>query len=191
MPKIHKVEKARKAIPSINVAVGETYYWWKRRFGRSKSGTVVKSKTYPKRQELTSSSYLCAVYDLEDKVNAMSNEEILNGGLEDVYSDLETIKDELEEKLENMPEGLRESSDSGQTLQQRIDATEEAMSEVEEVKSRAEDWYGEHGEKGYDLEEFSAGEGEDDEDTGAGEADDYLAEAEAIVDEFRGISFGG
>ena len=51
---------------------------------------------------------------------------------EDILSEFTDLKDELQERLDNMPESLQDS-DSGQTLQDRIDWLEEAYSQLEEI----------------------------------------------------------
>ena len=51
---------------------------------------------------------------------------------EDILSEFTDLKDELQERLDNMPESLQDS-DSGQTLQDRIDGLEEACSQLEEI----------------------------------------------------------
>lgn len=189
MPKINTVKNARKAIPELGIAVGDTYYWWKRRYSNSPAGVLVKSKTYPKRQQLTSSGYLISIYDLEDETNRMDNESILNGGIDSLIESITSIKEELEEKLENMPEGLRENSSSGQMLQERIDAADEAISELEDAQNEAESWYGEHGESGYDLDSLQPN--EDLEDDEKNDAENALSEAQEIIDRVQRVNFGG
>lgn len=51
---------------------------------------------------------------------------------EDILSEFTDLKDELQERLDNMPESLQDS-DSGQTLQDRIAGLEEACSQLEEI----------------------------------------------------------
>ena len=51
---------------------------------------------------------------------------------------VETLRDLLsqcEDNLENMPESLRESSSTGETLQSRIDNLEEVIDELEQISS--------------------------------------------------------
>lgn len=56
--------------------------------------------------------------------------EALQGLIEEVNSDIETIKDEEQEALENLPESLQEG-EKGQTMQSAIDSLEEAYGELE------------------------------------------------------------
>jgi hypothetical protein len=48
-------------------------------------------------------------------------------------SEIESMKEEAEERLDNMPEGLRENSSSGQTLQGYIDAFEQWHDELDGI----------------------------------------------------------
>ena len=69
MPRVKHVQSARKAIPSAGIEVGDSYYWWKFRYGGKRV-----SKTYPKRSQLTQSlwsSVYAAQEELEEaKANA-------------------------------------------------------------------------------------------------------------------------
>lgn len=176
MPRV-KSQKANKDYPAQGIKKGQIYYSWKFRYGGKRM-----SLTYPKPSQLTQSEYLGAVYDFQERIQSMSNEEILNGGLEDLYQEIETLKDETEEKKSNMPEQLQEVG-SGEILTQRIDDLETFLSELDTVKSNAEDWYSEHGEKGYDLDALSFDEDEEEPDS----AQEALDAAEAIIEEFRGL----
>lgn len=129
MPKVHTVKKARKAYKAYGIKKGDTYYWWKFRYGGK-----VMSKTYPKRSQLTRSDYLATLYDLEDSIAEWSAEspEGLAAMRDELVSDLETLRDEQEEKRDNMPEQLQDSG-SGELLQERYDALDGAISELESI----------------------------------------------------------
>jgi hypothetical protein len=60
MPRVNFVKKARKAIPSSGIKVGDSYYWWKFRYG----GKFV-SKERPRQSQLTQSK-LSGVYAAEE-----------------------------------------------------------------------------------------------------------------------------
>jgi len=132
MPKVNTVKKARKDYPDFGIKKGDTYYYWSFNFG-----PTVKSKTYPKRSQLTRSDFLAQLWDLEDglpeRFHNLDN-------VSDIESELETLKDEIQnlldgtqEKYDNMPEQLQESSDAGQTLQERIDALENWISDLDGI----------------------------------------------------------
>ena len=62
---------------------------------------------------------------------------------EQIAAELESIRDDVQERLDNMPEGLQEG-DIGQTLQERIDNLETAIDElysidIEDIKSEMAD----------------------------------------------------
>ena len=80
-----------------------------------------------KRSETTSSDYLSQVWDLQDEANVTNEEEA-----HDVKCVLESIKDEQQEKLDNIPEQLKEA-EAGSTLQERIDNLETAINDIESV----------------------------------------------------------
>jgi hypothetical protein len=126
MARVTKVEHAQKDYPEYEIKKGDTYYWWKFRFG----GKHV-SKTYPNRSQLTQSSFLGSLYDLED--NWSLDREDPQGSIEDLKSQVEDLKSQCEESLENMPDNLRENSESGNLLQERIDQCDEWIGNLEGI----------------------------------------------------------
>ena len=131
MAKVNFVKKAQKDYPEYEIKKGESYYWWKFRFG----GKHV-SKTPPKREQLTQSNYLISLYAVEDSLNNLeqsSSLDTIQDDIEGIIGDIENIKSECEEKLQNMPEHLQESSSSGQMLQERIENLDNFVSELEGI----------------------------------------------------------
>lgn len=126
MPRVNIVQKARKAIPSAGVEVGDKYYWWKFRYGGKRV-----SKTYPTRSQLTNSGFLQSLYELED--NLEFSREDLEGSVIDIVSQIESLRDECQDSLDNMPEHLQDSSESGQLLQERIESLDQWISDLEGV----------------------------------------------------------
>lgn len=124
MPRVHFVKKARKADPRYDINVGDSYYHWSFRYGG-----MQKSKTPPKRSQLTQSSFLSQLYDLQDQG---IDREDLESSRDDLVSSLEDLKSECEESLENIPEQLRDAP-AGETLQERIDSLESWISDLEYV----------------------------------------------------------
>lgn len=53
-------------------------------------------------------------------------------GRDSIVSDLESLRDDLQDRLDNMPEGLQQG-DTGQLLQERIDCLDSAISELEDI----------------------------------------------------------
>ena len=127
MPRVHHVRKARKSYSNDGIEKGDSYYWWQFAFGRK-----IRSKTKPVRSQLTQSGFLSNLYDLQDGLaNRFTDIYAIADDKQNLYDELEGMKQECEDSLENMPEGLRETSSSGELLQERIDALEEWLDELE------------------------------------------------------------
>lgn len=133
MPKVNFVKSARKAKPEYDIKVGDSYYWWSMMHGSR--GVKHYSKTAPKPAQLTNSDFLQQLYGIHDDIAAgsASNQEEFDSFKEDVLSAIETLKDETEDKLNNMPDGLQQGS-TGELLQERIDALDSWYTELENVE---------------------------------------------------------
>jgi hypothetical protein len=112
MPRVH-TQKANKDYPSVGVVKGQTYYKWKFRFG-----PLVRSATYPKASQLTRSEFLGQVYDFQDRLEAITEDELKEGVLEEIASEMEDLGSEQEEKQQNMPDSLQYSP-TGELLEGR------------------------------------------------------------------------
>jgi hypothetical protein len=125
MARAHFVKKAAKKNPVAKK--GEPYYWWAFRFG----GKHYR-KTPPRRSQLTQSAFLSSLYELEDDMAAATptNVSDLQMAIEDWILTLETMRDDCQGSLDNMPEGLQQG-DTGQRLQDRIDSCDSWISEME------------------------------------------------------------
>lgn len=144
MGKVQYIKKARKQWKcgkcNTLIEVGMSYYKGEINFGP----TIVRC-TRCKLQpwEVTTSEYSLQVGEL---VNNWS--ETYGQGeeaLEEISSELENIRDQVQERLDNMPEGCQEG-DVGQMMQERIDALESAQSDIDcidadDAKSSAADSY--------------------------------------------------
>lgn len=124
------VKKARRALPDYGIGIGDSYYWWKFRFGGKHY-----SKTPPKQSQLTSSPYLSQILEIQERVFDREDPESF---VEEIKSELESLKDELEGNLQNMPEGLQQG-DTGQLLQERIDCLDQAVTDLENIDMEFED----------------------------------------------------
>ena len=139
MPRVHFVKKARKDNPVVKK--GESYYWWQFAFSPRSY-----SKTKPTRSQLTKSSFLSQLYDLEDQIGNGSGQwtdfESIQSNIDELVDQLQSLADECQDSLDNMPEQLQESSQAGETLQERIDALEETISCIEsyDVPELPENW---------------------------------------------------
>lgn len=128
MPRVHTVKKARKDYPNQGIQKGDTYYWWEFRFGGK-----VRSKTYPKPSQLTQSEFLGTLYDIEERLGDLTLDDVEEGCLDDIISELENLRDETQDKWDNIPEQLQDTSDAGMLLQERVDSLEEFISDLENV----------------------------------------------------------
>lgn len=105
---------------------GEKYYWWKFRFGG-----IRYSLTPPRRSQLTQSGFLSQMYDLMDgDVQNLAYDGIADQ-IESIKSELEEMRDECQDSLDNMPEHLQESSDSGMLLQERIESLDSSIDNLD------------------------------------------------------------
>lgn len=86
--------------------------------------------------EVTTSDYQLSVGEIV--YHWQDNYDVSEEGRDEIISELESIKDDLEGRLENMPEGLQEG-DAGQLLQERIDCLESAISDLESIDFELDD----------------------------------------------------
>lgn len=138
MPRVH-TQRAAKDYPEQGIEKGEIYYKWTLRPGGPYSrGTTYKSKTFPKPWQLTSSEFLQRQYMLEDRLQELTEEDLLNGELESIASDIRELGEEQQEKFDNMPEGLQQGS-TGEMIEERACNCEAWADEVENVEVPEQD----------------------------------------------------
>lgn len=118
----------------IIINVGESYYTWCFYGGQPKY-----SKTAPKRSELTQNWFKIELYKIQEEIEEHENQdpEDVATLVESVMERIESLRDECQEHLDNIPEQLQES-DAGQTLQSRIEALDDALSEFENINTEFE-----------------------------------------------------
>lgn len=126
MPRVNHVKAARKDYPQFGIQKGDSYYWWSFRFGPE-----IKSKTYPKRWQLTQSAFLQELWQLEDGLEF--DREDLDNSVSSLVDEIQALVDQCQDSLDNMPDNLRESSETGMLLQERIDALEQWISDLQSV----------------------------------------------------------
>lgn len=112
MPRVHYVKKARKDHGS-HIKKGESYYWWKFRYGPR-----MISKTRPKPSQLTQSEFLSKFYSIQEELEAMTT--ISEGDVKEYVARIEELADTCENNLMNMPDSLQDGK-VGQLLQERFD----------------------------------------------------------------------
>lgn len=147
MPKVHHVKKARKAYKAEGIGKGDSYYWWKLRIGTP----VRRSKTKPRRSQLTESEFFGVMWDAEDDlemaVSAFRSDgdaAALASSCNDAASAVREAGEGCTGRRENMPEQLQDS-EKGQLLEARAeqceliaDALESAASDIESAEEPAE-----------------------------------------------------
>lgn len=135
MPRVHRVESARKAKPEHGIEVGKPYYWWKTRMtiGKSYVGRIHYSLTPPKQSQVTSNAFQSALLAVQEQFDAgFDTPDAAESQIESAKDELESLKDEQEDKLNNMPEGLQQGS-SGELLQERIDGLDSLIQELDGI----------------------------------------------------------
>jgi hypothetical protein len=121
------VKKARKDYPEHDIKKGESYWWWKFRFGSKNY-----SKTKPRPSQLTQSEFLGTIYDIHDTLQGMTIEDISEDCLQEVIDELTQLGEETDERLNNMPDQLQDAP-TGELLQSRVDEVDSMVSELEGV----------------------------------------------------------
>ena len=187
MPRVTHVKSARKDNPVCKR--GESYYWWKFRYGGKRY-----SLTHPKPSQLTQSAYYGTLYAIQEEIEAtgLSDVDDWESLTENVTSQLEDLGQETQESLDNMPESLQYSP-TGELLQERIDAVDGAISEIECIQEpddfEEEDYEREEFDpEGYEDDELEDGEAEHEKEQDALEAEheqDQIDEREAAFDNWK------
>ena len=150
MPRVTHVKAARK--DNSVCKKGESYFWWKFRFGGKRY-----SLTRPRPSQLTQSAYYGSIRGLVEQIEDSSPDsfEDFESLQQEMSEEIQNIGSETQDSLDNMPESLQYSP-TGELLQERIDACENASGEIEcitEFEFDRED---------YDREDFDESDYEDD-----------------------------
>ena len=113
------------------VKKGQEYYSWKLMYGKTQV-----SLTPPQPSQLTSSSFLQSFYSLRENVNisidSITSREEVDELISSTVDELNSLKDELEINLENIPEQLRDAN-AGSILTERIEALDETIAEIDGI----------------------------------------------------------
>lgn len=120
--KEYKCSKCGKVIPA-----GSRYYKGEINFGP----TIIRcTECGLEHWEVTTSDYQLRAGEIVYRWK--ENYEASQDGIDSITNDLQELCDELQDRLDNMPEGLQDG-DVGQLLQERIDTLEDAISEMESI----------------------------------------------------------
>lgn len=142
MPRVTKVDKCRKSPGKCSkcgaeIKVGSPYVWWQFAYSE-KTIRCASPACAPKPQDLTRSEFWSAIYRIQETQFEGDCPSDLESAVEDIKSDLDNLKSETEDKLSNMPDGLQQGS-TGEMLQERIDALDSAVSDIESVDLTVEE----------------------------------------------------
>lgn len=145
MPRVHVIKKARKPQGPCGkcetpIEPGDGYRYWEFRYG-GKRKRCMNHACKPTRADLTQSGYLKQLYSIIDQAAEMeyTSVEQFEEYRDELVQELEQLRDEVQESLDNMPEHLQDSSSSGELLNERLDALEGAISELECIDTDDED----------------------------------------------------
>ncbi len=129
------VKAARKNYPAHGIKKGDSYYWWKFRFGSKHF-----SKTAPRRSQLTQSEFLSTIYDIEDRISGLSTDDLeaAKSERDSIVSELQDLASECEDRLSNMPDALQYAP-TGELLQSRSDECNSMADELENVDLEIEE----------------------------------------------------
>ncbi len=90
------------------------------------------------RADLTTSEYLKWLYDLQDNCSDIFEE--TEDLADDISSELQNKRDELQDAYDAIPESLQ-NGPTGETLQARIDSLDDAISELDDLEApKVEDY---------------------------------------------------
>lgn len=118
----------------ILINVGESYYTW-----CFYGGQPQYSKERPRASQLTQNWFKQELYSIQEKIEDFEPEDVedIATFIDELHSDAESLRDECQEHLDNMPEQLQDS-DSGQTLQERIDNLDSVIGDLDNFDSEFE-----------------------------------------------------
>lgn len=129
MPKVNHVKKARKTWRGTGIKKGDEYYWWKFAFG-----PVCRSKTPPRRAQLTRSDFLSQLYDIQDGMeDRFIDPETFEEDRDGLVEELQGMQEECQERLDNMPPELQETAPSAVLLQERIENLEQWIDAIQSI----------------------------------------------------------
>lgn len=129
MPKVTHVKSAKKDNPVVKK--GQPYYWWKFRYGGKQY-----SVEYPKKSQLTQSSFKSAYFDLQDRIEELRKVKIeeLESACESIVDMIEVMLDDAESSLSNIPEHLQDTHilcERVEMLEEWKDSFEDNMPELD------------------------------------------------------------
>ena len=89
---------------------------------------IYRSKTAPKRSQLIQSPFLSQMADIADRIEKISYDD-WESERDDIVSELESLRDECQEKFDNIPEQLQEAN-AGSLLSERVENLDGMIDEL-------------------------------------------------------------
>lgn len=130
------VKKARRAVPSAGIKVGDSYWWWS--FKTAYGSRKVFSKTQPKPSQLTQSTFYSTLLRIQEEMPEFGDVSEVESWAEDAASELQDLADECQSSFDNLPEGLQQGP-TGELLQERIDGLQSIIDELQSLDYEVED----------------------------------------------------
>jgi hypothetical protein len=126
---VNTVKKARKDYPGTGIEKGDTYYWWKFRYGGK-----VRSKKFPRASQLTQSDKLSRLYGAQEEVEdalGSGDLETIKCACEYAASEIRHVAEEYQESADN----IRDSFTDSPTADECEEKSEAAGSVADELES--------------------------------------------------------
>lgn len=129
--KYMKLDRTQPADENDKILIhkGESYWTW-----CFMNQNPQYSKTKPRPSQLTQSEFLSQYYGIQEQIEDFAPEapEDVQEFVDDIVSQLEELRDECQDRFDNMPYQLQDA-DSGQMLQERIDECDSLISDLESI----------------------------------------------------------
>lgn len=177
------VKSARKDYPEQGIKKGESYYWWKFRYGGKRF-----SKKPPRPSQLTGSDFLSTVYAALESVEdcPLDDAEAAALCIRDASEQIQEAGDDQGDKVSNMPDGLQQG-EVAQMMEQRQSDCEQLAGDLEQIADDLDDLAERLAEaKGEESEKKEGDDAEEKEDV-----DEILGEITAKVEEAQALSYDG
>lgn len=130
MPRVNYVKAARKDYPSHGIKKGESYYWWKFRYGGKH-----KSRTMPRQSQLTQSDKLSRVYEAQESVDDATGLDAAAYSSPDDYADaVESVADIWRSAAETLREVAEEYEESASNMEEYF----QGSSQVDEIREKGD-----------------------------------------------------
>lgn len=127
--------KAGKDYPQFGIKKGDMHYVWSMKMQRG--GVTKRSLDRPRASQLTLSPFKSQAHRINEEIEDITLGEepdisILQAAQQDLIDQASELRDETQDSLDNMPEGLQQGS-TGELLQERLDALETFIQEIENL----------------------------------------------------------